>query len=396
MYCSKCGAENPEESVFCNKCGSNLLGKQAELKLNFITKMSGLLGKFNFLNNKKVIAIGCMVIICLVAGIIYFNNPMVKFKNSLAKNDYYQAGSIYKAKIKGDAGKEADVNSYLQKEIDNIVQDFKNDKLTYEEAKSKLDTIRNTGLMALEVTKATNEITKLNDSEIAFSKGEECLKNSDYVGALKEFKKVIPEDKNYNKAKEQISSNEEKYKQQVLQLADESANAKDYSRAVSLLKDAMKVVSNNQDISTKLANYQKLFETDQLVIIESAKIAVQDTRWKTLYPDMMQAILTNNSQKTIKKMQVGFLGFDSNGYPLKIKSQFDYSGGNYEYVGHAEDVNIIAGGRFGDGVGWKLDESHGISKVLACVKSATFYDGTTWDNPYYPYWLEQYKEKPLS
>lgn len=111
---------------------------------------------------------------------------------------------------------------------------------------------------------------------------------------------------------------------------------------------------------------------------------------------MIQVIVKNTSDKTIKDMKIGCLGYDKNGYPVKIKTQYDISGGDYEFVGNAPNVNIIAGSKFGEDKGWKLHELHGISKVLACVKSATFYDGTPWENPYYEYWVEKYKEKPLN
>ncbi len=148
----------------------------------------------------------------------------------------------------------------------------------------------------------------------------------------------------------------------------------------------------------KVIEEQQLVEKakeEQLVIVENARIAVQSNEHKTLYPDMIQVIVKNVSDKTIKDMKIGSIAFDQNGYPVKIKPFWGISE-EYEFVGHAENVNIIAGGRFGDSQGWKLDESHGISKVLSCVQSVTFYDGTTWENPYYQYWIKEYKEKPLN
>ena len=122
---------------------------------------------------------------------------------------------------------------------------------------------------------------------------------------------------------------------------------------------------------------------------------MQSDEYKVLYPDQIRAMITNNSDKAVKNMKIGFLGYDSNGYPLKIKLQFNFSGGNYEGAGTADNVNIIPGASFGDNRGWNLDESHGISTVISCVKSVEFYDGTNWTNPYYDYWIAEYKEKQL-
>ena len=67
----------------------------------------------------------------------------------------------------------------------------------------------------------------------------------------------------------------------------------------------------------------------------------------------------------------------------------------YEFVGYALDVNILDGQDFGSDKGWELKPYSGISQALACVKTVEFYNGTTWENPYYDFWIEEYKEQPL-
>jgi len=138
-------------------------------------------------------------------------------------------------------------------------------------------------------------------------------------------------------------------------------------------------------------------EKQQLVIVERAQIAAQtdDDYYKGLYPDMIQAILLNKSDKTIKNFKVSALGYDSNGLPVKIKLQFGFSEA-FELSGLAENVNILPDETYGEDYGWGLHESHRISTVLACVKEVEFYDGTTWVNPYYEFWLEEHLEKPLN
>lgn len=395
MFCPKCGAEVQEGSLFCYKCGVNLsLNKE-----NSCSMFAEIVNKLRIFKNKKIIIALLAVIIIAVIGTVYLNNPISRFKNNITNNNYIEAVKIYDDKIKGNIDKENMVLRFLESEINKIEDLFINENITYDKAKSKLTTIKNTGLVSAEVNNALNRIDNLNNSRIAYKKAEQYLKNNDILNALKEYKNVIPEDQNYKRAKEQIANNEKQYKEQVLKSAEEFANKQEYDKSVSLLKEATSLIPNDSDLTSKLSVYEKQLHeklfAEQLVIVESAKIIIQDATYKALYPDMIQVIVKNNSDKTIKNMNVGCLGYDKNGYPLKIKTQFDFSGGYYEFVGSATDVNIIAGSRFGQDKGWSLDESHGISKVLACVKNATFYDGTTWENPYYGYWLDQYKEKPL-
>jgi hypothetical protein len=131
------------------------------------------------------------------------------------------------------------------------------------------------------------------------------------------------------------------------------------------------------------------------IVVETAGVIEQSPQNKMLYPDMIQVLVRNNSSETVRHMVVSILGYDSNGYPVKIKTQFDFSGGAYELEGHAEDVNIVPGATFGKNKGWPLDEYHDISYVIACVKSATYYNGEDWVNPYYEAWKDMFMGKPL-
>jgi hypothetical protein len=401
LRCSKCGSENNEDSLFCNKCGSKLS--------NYVEQSS----KSNRFLNKRYIILGCSILIIGIAVVVFltiFTNPVFAFKNDINNNKIEEATKIYNDKIKGNSEKVKNVESFLKDEITNILQSFKKGKTDYDTAKNKLETIQKTELVSTKVNNALSDIDNINNSRISFKKAEAFEKSNNYIDAIKEYKNVIRDDSNFETAQKRITPLIKKYKENVLKLADESASKKNYDKSVSSLNEALSLMPNDSDIIAKLSVYEKLLsekkaaeekvaiqkaKSEQLVVVESANIIVQDSTYKALYPDMIQVIVKNNSDKTIKNMKVGSLGFDSNGYPVKIKTEFRISDGDYEFVGNAEDVNILPGQVFGRDNGWKLDENHGISKVLSCVKTVTYYDGTTWDNPYYQYWLNEYKENPL-
>ncbi|WP_252502749.1 DUF5780 domain-containing protein [Sporosarcina sp. Marseille-Q4943] len=409
MRCNSCGAENQKDSVYCNKCGTNLsqsIGKEKDSSNTYIAKR-------NTMRSKKVIFGSTISLIIMVSILLFFyiNNPVNAFKSEINSNNDKAALDIYEKKINGKVDNETKAKSFLIEEAKQVKESFKNQQIDYGDAKEKLDTIKNTRLVSSDVNKINAYIKQLHDSRIAFEKAREYQKEKNYSSAIREYQKVIKEDDNYSAANGEIKDIKEKYKKEVLSEVEENINSKDYDSAVTLLKEASLVISDDKDIISKLAIYkEKLDEqkaiqkreeiekakAEQIVVVESSKIFVQSTEYKALYPDMIQVIVKNKSDKTIKSMSIGSVGYDKNGYPVKIKTQYSFSDGNYEFVGNGEDVNIVAGGTYGQDVGWSLDDRHGISKTISCVKSVSFYDGTTWENPYYSYWIEEYKGKPLN
>ena len=402
MKCNKCGVENLNEGLFCSNCGAKL----SEDRVTQDNKSIKLKNMPKFFKNKRntiIVCISSVIIIFTIGIIIYNNNPIAKFESAIKSDNQTEATLLYSSKIKGDNEKEIKVSVFLKDQLSEIEKQFIDEKIDYDEANTKCETIKNTGLISSDVNSSLTKIINLNNSRIAFGKAESLIKENDYLNAIKEYKNVIVDDKNYEKAGQEIEKNMSTYKEQVLKAAQESANSNDYNKAVSILEEAKSIIENDADITTNLTAYNVKLEsikaekakTEQLLVVDSVKIAVQSDKYKSLYPDQIRVMITNKSDKTVKNMNVGFLGYDSNGYPLKIKMQFDFLGSNYEGGGNADNVNIIPGASFGDNVGWDLDKQHGLTTVISCVKTVEFYDGTKWTNPYYDYWIGKYKEKQL-
>ncbi|WP_313640995.1 DUF5780 domain-containing protein [Paenibacillus sp.] len=292
--------------------------------------------------------------------------------------------------------------------MNRINQDFKSNKIDYQKATASLDTIKKLEMLKSEVDTATSSINDLNDSRTSFKKGQEFISNKSLKDGISEFKKMISDDENYAKAQELISTYTTEYKTTALKDAEQLSTITEYEKAISILSDVLVILPNDSDATAKKASYEKLNEekkaverkkkmeetkSTQEVLAESASITIQSTEYKSLYPDMIQVMVRNNTDKTVKNLEVSMLGYDSNGLPIKIKR--NYGSESFEFIGIAENVNIIAKGTFGKGRGWELDESHDIKKVLAVVKEVEYYDGSKWTNPYYEYWLAENKVKPL-
>lgn len=390
LYCKNCGQEVQEGSKFCNSCGSPISNNQINNKNRL---------NINKLKKKYLIPIPIIVIIVIIVSIIYFNNPVIAYENDIKSNKITEANKLYSDKILNNSSNKQKVSDFLKSEVSDIKQKFIDKKVSYDQAIKQLNNISQTNVIG-EVSTTVDYINKLNDSRLAFTKGQDYEKSNDIANSLKSYEQVIKDDSNYTDASSKITNLTNKYKVQVLKDAENYCNNKDYQKAYDTINNALQILSNDNDLKAKKDVYNTQLINDmqnkQEVSVLSANVVSQSDNYKALYPDMLQSIIKNNTNKTIKNIKIGWLGFDSNNLPLKIQYQNNFGNANYEFTGIANDVNILSQQTYGDKKGWDLEENHGLAKVLACVKHVDYYDGSTWDNPYYQYWIDKYNDKPYS
>lgn len=406
MVCNKCGENISEGSKFCNFCGSEI---KSEANGSYCLSSDDKAKKDH---NKLIIGIAAAIVLAIVTSIFYINlNPTKAAVRAIDRKNYAKMNDIYNKDIKGDIEKEKKVAEKVKSKLNSMVDEFKNNKLTYKEANNTLDEFTKLGLVDYEIAVAKKEITDLNDSRTSFIGAGEFENNGNYIRAIEEYNKVIEKDsKNYTNAKHKIEGLSNKYKEQVLTKAVEYEKEKDYKNAVSLINEALKVLPEDSDIKAKKKVFAELLEkqiaaeekqksekakNEQLISVEKTNILIQSNDCKSLYPDMFEVIIKNNSDKTIKSYRAAMLGWDKKGYPLKIKQNFLDNEGSYQLSGEADNVNVTKGSIYGKNRGWSLEEGHNISKTKAVIIEAEFYDDSTWENPYYKYFIDEFEGKPL-
>lgn len=134
---------------------------------------------------------------------------------------------------------------------------------------------------------------------------------------------------------------------------------------------------------------------NQDVTITSTKYVVQDENYKSLYPDMLQAVISNKTKEDIRDAMVAFVAWDANGLPVKIKGSIDFSEGAYIREVNYSDINLVPNSSFGDNSGFSIDENCSIDEFKAIVVSYTTFDDETWENPHYEDWCKQFEGKKL-
>lgn len=133
---------------------------------------------------------------------------------------------------------------------------------------------------------------------------------------------------------------------------------------------------------------------NQPLVATNPQFVVQSDEYKALYPDQLRAVLVNNSDDDIKDAVVTFMGWDANGLPVFITMQMDFNPNVYAKKANYKGVNLVPGGTCS--ISLDLNEKVGVvSTVKVIVASYETFDGTTWTNPYYDEYIEQYAGKKL-
>ncbi len=422
IICSRCKTENEDDVKFCRECGNDLitnvdapanedlksladsLNEQAvhtekqPFNLNKAIsevpkKLWSGIKKSIFFRKKKNTIITCsslVVMILLIIGVL--NSGYIAFTMAYNMGKYDAAKNIQGWSFNSN-GVKSNIEKFVINKTESYYADFSSEKITYEEANEKFDIAEDFSSNK----DAKNKADKLQTSRTSYTKAEEYEKNGDTFSAVLEYLKVIEEDKNYNTAKEKIEKNKPTVKQQAISQMDNCVAVNDFNTGLKIVSDMEKIFSNDADIN----NYKKDFEARKEAhriqeLKDNQKVKVTSVRsFNDGYYIVFrkaQAILKNCSNNVLKEATIVFLLFDSNGYPVDADySMYSESGvDNSERCGTGS-MNLQPGESWG--YGKAMDIPDNATQVKACVKSAEFYDGGTWTNPYYEHWLKTEKDR---
>lgn len=156
-----------------------------------------------------------------------------------------------------------------------------------------------------------------------------------------------------------------------------------------------KPVETNKGEEYSIAMFDELMATMPITVV-STHYVVQDEQHKTLYPDILQVIIKNNTKLDIKDAVVAFVAWDKNQLPVKIKGSIDFSDGSYIKLVNYSDINLVPDSQFGDSSGFQVDENCNIASFKCIVTSYTTFDGVVWENPYTNNFTSLYEGKKYS
>ena len=380
---------------------TNLWNKSAtidDIKLKKV--FNKVIGGIKMKNKKKYkwfILIGILLIICLLLLIIYkfYNSNENKYKKYLDNYNIEELKKIYTSIDSYDERKK--IQNVFANKLNDIVNSFALNTSNYEDTIKEVNKYSDLSDFSENIKKAKEDIEKIRVSKENFALAEQNAENNNIYEAIKYYSKIeMLDSNNYKLAINYINNHKQELRNTILAEIDEYISNDDYISAKEKLSLLEEIFNDDETINKKAqeindkAKKQEIqkYKKEQEVSVISAK------KYKEWYSDTtsgVQVIVKNNSKKVVKSYTVSVLAYDSSGFPLKIQYN------NYETLVKLDGANIQPGKTHGkDNYCSIFYEQEKISSALACVTEVEYYDGTTWNNPYYEYWIEEYKEKPIN
>jgi|GEM_PF-1410774 len=250
----------------------------------------------------KMILIAIIAIICvagITTGVIFIkimNDPAAKAVNALVSGDYSDALTY------ADKADDNSLQNKLSTRLDTLVSDFKNETVEYSVVSMELDTIdkMNISGLAEKLNNSKETIDNLNASRTAFNTAETFFNSGDYADAIPQYKQVIADDPNYDKAIDGVSKATNAYRQQVLTTAADYADKNDYDSAINTLNSALAVITNDSDVTQQLNIYKtKQIDATRQSALDTAAGYASNNDWTDAISTLNTALLNLPDDPTL-------------------------------------------------------------------------------------------------
>ena len=169
------------------------------------------------------------------------------------------------------------------KKITNVVEQYNNGDISYDEASSELSAMYNNADSEMK-TKIDEEqvlLDKLKESKDAFESAKNASNVNNYKLSIKSYADVIAEDTNYEKAQQAIVDDGNKYLEEVHKLGETYISEDKYAKAISAYKDS-KDVYDDGSADTWIADTESQYKQNVEAQIEKC---VSDGDYQTAIID---------------------------------------------------------------------------------------------------------------
>jgi len=196
-------------------------------------------------------------------------DPVADVITALEEGNYEDALSLA-AEADNDA-----LRIGLEKRLDILAADFKDENAEYAAVIMELDTISKMNVPGLSETLNTtrNFVNALNTSRTAFNTAEALFSQGNYVEAIEQYRLVISDDPNYPKALEGLNNAVNAYRSSVIKEANGYADQGNYDEAIRVLNSGLSVLENDAELTQTLTLMEQRYVTS--IIAQADKLAAE-------------------------------------------------------------------------------------------------------------------------
>ena len=261
--CKNCGTQCDNSSIFCFNCGTELSAADDPLQQNINQVF---LRTDNALQRPRptkkplmwAVCIGALALVSCIAVFLYiYFSPINRFSRALENGNYLTAYQIYAQSILGNFKEEAQAKEKIDQLIIDTVEDYINQKISYDNAKSIIEKIGTCDLPESKLSEAQRQIKDLNNSRNDWQEAQSAYGQGNYEYAFSLFGHVIPEDPNYEEAVRMRKAAYDQWKSGILSNAADYVQQEKYDSALALFQEYLWQFEGDEDYMQAIANCQE-------------------------------------------------------------------------------------------------------------------------------------------
>lgn len=242
MICPYCREIIDDDSKFCDHCGRPLDKKKSEPEKKKKKKWPIIL----------VAVLAFLVIVAAVVLLILKPWKADAFETYIRQGDAGNAVTYYEENISGKAEKEESAKKFLSDYLSDTLKAYESGDSSQEDWDSAYETVKKAdkslNLVSDELTAAKDEALAVEASKENYQKGQECLKNKQYLDAGAALAQVIKEDsENYSDAQKDLEGMKENYMSELKKAVESDVKDEKYDDAAVLIANAQKIYGETDD-----------------------------------------------------------------------------------------------------------------------------------------------------
>ena len=270
--CPQCKSEISVEAKFCGKCGAQQIEKKEK----------------NPPKKNKWIIPAVIVSLAIIIGVTVFfvvknkkesQNPVTTLITYFENEQYEDAYKLYEEDIKSDEKLYNELVKKLREKLQESKVNYYEETITYEQIRDVVKAVQKYKIPELnsELSEVMGYADYLCGSRVNYQTAEKMMKEKNFKIAIQHYSEVWSEDSYYEDAQKKKGDAIGYYKKDILSQAEKYAKDKEYDSAVSLLKEALKVIPGDADIQTQINVYTQTSDEEYINnTIEEAKTSYKN------------------------------------------------------------------------------------------------------------------------